>query len=62
MNLTGPGLTYIFLVIPTLFALAVVGQGIAKLSRNEPDGKVALGFGLACLGLIGAAYFFFIRR
>ena len=61
MNLTGPGLTYIFLVIPTLFALAVVGRGFAKISRREPDGKVALGFGIICLGLVAAAYVLFIR-
>ncbi len=61
MNFSGPGLSYIFLVIPTLFALAVVGQGIAKISRNEPDGKVALGFGIICLGLLASAYVLFIR-
>ncbi len=61
MNLQGPGLIYVFLVIPTLFALAVVGQGIVKMSRDEPDGKVALGFGIVCLGLIGTAYLLFIR-
>ena len=61
MNLQGPGLTYIFLVIPTLFALAVVGQGFMKISRREPDGKVAFSFGIVCLGLVAAAYVLFIH-
>lgn len=61
MNLTGPGLVYIFLVIPTLFAVAVLVQGIVKISHNEPDGKIALGFGITCVILIFVAYFFFIR-
>ena len=61
MNLAGPGITYLLLVIPTMFALAVVGQGFLKVSRKEPDGKIALGFGIVCLGLIGAAYILFIR-
>lgn len=61
MNLSGPALIYLFLIIPTLFALAVLGQGIVKVSRNEPDGKVALGFGITCVVLIAIAYFFFIR-
>lgn len=61
MNFSGPGLIYLFLVIPTLFSLAVVGQGIYKMGRGELDGKVALGFGIVCLLLVGAAYFFFIR-
>ncbi len=61
MDFSGPGLTYIFLIIPTLFSLAVAGQGVYKMSRGEADGGVALGFGIACLLLVGAAYFFFIR-
>lgn len=61
MNLQGPGLTYLFLVIPTLFALAVVGQGIFKIVKGEKDGGVALGFGGLCLVLVGAAYWFFIK-
>lgn len=61
MNLTGPGTTYIFLVIPVLFSLAVVGQGIYKIVRGEADGKIALGFGIVFSLLVAAAYFLFIR-
>jgi len=61
MDVSGPGLTYIFLVIPTLFSITVVGQGISKMARQESDGKVAVGFGLICLALVGGAYVFFIR-
>ena len=61
MNLQGPGLTYILMVIPTLFSLAVVGQGIYKMARQQPNGGVAFGFGMICLVLVAAAYFFFIR-
>lgn len=61
MDFSGPGLTYIFLVIPTLFSLAVVGQGMYKMGKGEPDGKVALGFGVVCLGLVATAYLLFIR-
>lgn len=61
MNLSGPGLTYVFLVIPMVFSLAVVGQGVYKLSRGEADGKIALGFGILFSLMVAAAYFFFIR-
>jgi hypothetical protein len=61
MDLSGPGLTYAFLIIPSLFALAVVVQGFVKMSQNKPDGTVVLGFGVAFCVLIAAAYFFFIR-
>ena len=61
MDLSGPGLTYAFLIIPSLFALVVVVQGIDKIYHNKPDGNVTLGFGVAFCILIVAAYFFFIR-
>ena len=61
MNLSGPGITYLLMVIPTLFALVVIGQGIYKISKEEHDGGVVLGFGLIFLVLVVAAYFFFIR-
>jgi len=61
MNLSSPGITYAFLIIPSLFALVVVIQGIDKVSHNKPDGKVALGFGVVFCILIATAYFLFIR-
>jgi hypothetical protein len=61
MNLTGPGLTYAFLVIPCLFAGVVVVQGLTKVAQNKPDGYVVLGFGTAFCFMIIAAYFLFIR-
>lgn len=61
MSFTGPGLSYLLLVIPTIFAVAVVGQGIYKTAKDESDGPVVLGFGVVFLALIAAAYWFFIR-
>ena len=56
-----PALTYVFLVIPILFALAVLAQGLVKLSRKTPDGPVEVGLGTFLLVLIGAAWVLFIR-
>ncbi|MBI4065375.1 hypothetical protein HY409_03330 [Candidatus Gottesmanbacteria bacterium] len=61
MDFSGPAITYILLVIPTLFAAVVIGQGISKIMKQERGGGVAVGFGVVFLLLIGAAYFFFIR-
>lgn len=55
------GIIYAFLVIPSLFALVVVLQGIEKLVHGNKEGYVALGFGLFFIALIVAAYVFFIR-
>ena len=61
MDFTKQGLTYILLIIPTAFAVTIIVQGIQKISRNNPDGKVAVGFGIFFLVLIAAAYILFIR-
>lgn len=61
MDFSGAGVTYLLLIIPTIFALAVVGQGVYKVSRQENDGKLVLGFGITFLVVIFLAYVFFIR-
>ncbi len=61
MDFSGAGITYLLLIIPSFFALAVVGQGAVKVSRDEKDGKLILGLGIAFFVLIILAYFFFIR-
>jgi hypothetical protein len=61
MDWNKQGLTYVLLVIPTLFAVAVLGEGIANLSRDEQSGKTHIGFGIVLLLLIILAYIFFIR-
>lgn len=61
MNLSSPGIIYLLMVIPTLFACVVIGQGAYKMSKDEQDGKIIFGFGIGLLLLIVAAYFLFIR-
>ena len=57
----GPALTYALLIIPTLFAVAVVSQGIYKATKGEKDGTTVMGFGIVFLLLIGVAYWLFIK-
>ena len=61
MDFSSEGITYIFLIFPTLIALTVVAQGIHIILRRHPGGGVILGFGLFFLALVAASYFFFIR-
>lgn len=61
MDLSKPEFSYVLLVIPLVFAGVVFIQGVAKSSAHEPDGTVAMGFGVFLFLLIGAAWFFFIR-
>ncbi len=61
MDFSASGITYAFMVIPSLFALVVMIQGVEKLTQHDPEGWVALGFGLVFLVLIIAAYFLYIK-
>lgn len=61
MDSSNAAIIYVLLVIPTLFALTVLGQGIVKFAKQKEDGPVALGFGVILVGLIAAAYWWFIR-
>lgn len=61
MDSTNAAVTYGLLLLPALFSLAVVGQGVYKIQKGEESGKIIVGFGLLFLLLIPAAYFFLIR-
>ena len=61
MDLSGPGVVYALMIVPLLFVLVVILQGIEKVVKKEPDGKIAIGFGIVFLILIALAYFFYIK-
>jgi hypothetical protein len=61
MDFAKQGLTYALMVIPTMFALAVLVQGIQKKGKNDPTGNVTVGFGVFLILLIITTYFLFIR-
>ena len=61
MDLSSPAITYSLLIIPTFFALTIVGQGISKIIKEEKDGPVAVSLGVLLIVFIAGAYWFFIR-
>jgi hypothetical protein len=61
MEFNRQALTYIFLLLPSMFVIALFAQGITKLSNNNPRGRMSIGFSVLLLILIAVAYVFFIR-
>jgi len=59
MNLTDPQFFYMILVLPTLFGLTMVGEGLHKILKSETQGWISLIFGFAFIGVVVFAYFFF---
>jgi len=47
------------LVVPTLFGLTLVGEGVNKLVHEETGGIISIIFGFLFIGLVIFAYIFF---
>ncbi len=47
------------LVVPCLFGLTLVGEGINKLVHEESNGVISVVFGFLFIGLVVFAYIFF---
>jgi len=54
-----PQFLYLILVLPTLFGLTLVGEGLNKVLKNETAGWVSILFGILFVGVVIFAYFFF---
>lgn len=47
------------LVLPSLFGLTLIGEGINKVMHEDWNGVLSIVFGLLFLGVVIFAYFFF---
>ncbi len=60
MNFADPQMLYVALILPSLFALTFLADGVHKLMKSEPP-WVPLITGTAFLVVIIAAYFFVLK-
>lgn len=56
---TDPQFLYMILVLPSLFGLTLVGEGLNKIFHQEWSGLISLIFGIAFIAVVVFAYFFF---
>ena len=54
-----PQFLYLILILPTLFGLTLLGDGINKVVHEEPGGTISLFFGVIFIGVVIVYYFFF---
>ncbi|MBI3397055.1 hypothetical protein HY045_01115 [Candidatus Woesebacteria bacterium] len=59
MNPTDPQFLYLILILPSLFGLTLVGEGVYKLIHEEWGGLVNVIFGVLFIGIVVVAYIFF---
>ena len=58
MSPNDPQFLYMILVLPSLFGLTLVGEGIHKIMNDENGGFLSLVFGVLFIGVVVFAYFF----
>jgi hypothetical protein len=61
MSPEDPQFLYMILVLPTLFGLTLVGEGLNKILKSDRAGWLSMIFGLLFIGVVIFAYFFFSR-
>jgi len=61
MNLStnDPQFLYMILVLPSLFGLTLVGDGLNKMIHDESGGIISIFFGLVFIGIVIFTYLFF---
>lgn len=62
MNLTEPQFLYMILVLPTLFGLTLIGEGLNKVLKEETAGWLSIIFGVLFIGVVIFAYLFFSKN
>lgn len=60
MNPNQPEFIYVALILPSLFALTLIAEGVNKILKSEP-GWVSLTLGSFFIALIIAVYFFVLQ-
>ncbi len=56
---TDPQFLYMILVLPSLFGLTLLGEGLSKVINEEKRGIVSIVFGLLFIGMVVFAFLFF---
>ena len=59
MTTTDPQFLYMILVLPSLFGLTLLGEGINKVIHEEDGGILSIIFGFMFLAAVIFAYLFF---
>ena len=58
MNATDPQFLYMVLVLPSLFGLTLVGEGLNKVMKSDKAGFVSIVVGSLFMFFVIFAYFF----
>ncbi|MDO8551352.1 MAG: hypothetical protein Q7S03_01565 [bacterium] len=60
MNSSDVQFLYMVLILPSLFGLTLVGEGLSKVLKSERAGWLSLIFGFLFIAVVVFAYFFLV--
>lgn len=60
MKPTDPQFIYMILVLPTLFGLTLVGEGLSKVLKDEKAGWISILFGFLFILVVIVFFIFFV--
>ena len=60
MNINSPEILYLALILPSLFAVTLIAEGVNKILKKEP-GWLSFCLGLGFLIFVIIGYFFIIK-
>jgi len=61
MSITDPQFLYMVLILPSLFGLTLIGEGVVKIYREDIQGWISIIFGVVFIALTVLAYFYFTQ-
>lgn len=59
MKSTDPQFLYMVLILPAMFGLTLVGEGVTKLVHEESGGWISVIFGVVMILIVVVAFVFF---
>jgi len=59
---TDPQFLYMMLILPSLFGLTLIGEGLVKIYHEEVQGWISIVFGVVFIALAALAYFYFSQN
>ena len=62
MKTTEPQFLYMILILPTLFGLTLIGEGLNKVLKDEKTGWTSIVFGVLFVAVVVFAYLFFSQN
>jgi len=62
VNPNDPQFLYMILILPSLFGLTLVGEGLNKILREEKAGWTSIIFGFLFIVVVVFAYLFFSQN